>query len=116
MQKCVNELVRHFKPTTNEVEVYCRFYNRWMNCNLGECSQTCEQYYRGPESEVEYIYKIELEDFKTDGKYHYNVLCREKLNALDTWKVCACGDYDTIEDCFNSANYWCEIFKGKRGR
>lgn len=112
MQKCVKEWIRRFNEL-DEVEVYCCFYKRWMNCNLGECSQTCQEYYKNNDK-VEYIYKIEIEYFKTDGKYHYNVLCREKLNPVDTWKVCALGDCDTVQDCFDLADYWVKRFEKHR--
>lgn len=43
MGKCIYDLKRHFNEL-NEEEVFCRWYSRWMNCALGDCSANCEQY------------------------------------------------------------------------
>lgn len=106
MQKCVNELVRHLKPTTSEEEVYCRFYKRWMNCDLGDCSEKCEQYYKS--ENIEYIYRIEVDCFKTDGKYSWRLLSRDKLDPIAPWQICVLGDNDNIRDAFDLAEYWCK--------
>lgn len=111
MQKCVNELVRHLKPTTSEEEIYCRYHSKWISCSSNECCEKCEQYYKA--EDIEYIYRVEIDFYEVNGKYHYELLCRDKSDTADLWKVCVVGDCDTVQGCFDLANYWCERLKKK---
>lgn len=55
---------------------------------------------------MDYIYKIEVNCFKFDEKYEWNLLCRKKNDCTDEWAICAIGNEDTPEEAFHKAYHW----------
>ena len=49
---------------------------------------------------MDYIYKIEIEYFLRDGKYHWRLKHKKKNSPLLPWRVCLTGCSDS------TANAW----------
>lgn len=62
-----------------------------------------------------YIYKAEVELFKTSGKYIWELLSRPEDNPTEDFSVCATGVSDGLWDAFNSALLCKCGMEGKNG-
>ena len=52
---------------------------------------------------MDYIYKIEVEYFLRDGKYHWRLKHKKENSPLLTWQVCATGcSSNTAEAWFDA--------------
>ena len=101
MDKCGYAISTHLNEL-GEKEVYCRWHARWMNCDLGDCSEKCERFSIG--QKVDYVYRIEVDCFTFEDKYNWRIRCREKDDVTAKWLVCSLGCADTIEIAFEQAN------------
>ena len=101
MKKCGFAVSSHVNEF-GEKEVFCKFYSRWMNCDLGHCSEKCEHFSIG--QRIDYIYRIEVDCFTFEGKYTWRIRCREKNNATAKWLICSLGSADSVEQAFEQAN------------
>ena len=57
-----------------------------------------------------YIYKVEIQLFREDGTYNANLLCRKKDDCNDKWKISSCCCTSTLEQAFEWAEEWKDIY------
>lgn len=60
---------------------------------------------------MDYIYKVEIQLFREDGTYDANLLCRNKSDCNDEWRICSCCTASTLEMIFEWAEEWTKIYK-----
>ena len=111
MKKCGFAVSSHVNEL-GEKEVFCKFYSRWMNCDLGDCSEKCEHYKESIEKDIEYIFQIGLNCFETEKGYHWWINCANKNAESLHWQVCRFGQASSIERAFEEANIELKKLRG----
>lgn len=65
---------------------------------------------------MNYIYKIEVDCFKFETKYQWNLLCRKGDDATAPWQICAIGEADSPEKSFFKAYAEQQRFEQRAGK
>lgn len=52
---------------------------------------------------MDYIYKIEVEYFLRDSKYHWKLKHKKKNSSFLSWRVCLTGCNDSIDNAWVDA-------------